>query len=76
MKVKTSITLESDVVSAIDEQVAEHGSRSAFLEVAARQLLARLAKGEQERRDLGIINRRAVALNREAADVLDYQVGL
>jgi metal-responsive CopG/Arc/MetJ family transcriptional regulator len=76
MKVKTSITLESDVVSAIDQQVAGQGSRSEFLEVAARQLLARLAKGEQERRDLDIINRRAVALNREAADVLDYQVGL
>jgi len=76
MKVKTSITLESDVVSAIDQQIAEHGSRSEFLEVAARQLLARLAKGEQERHDLEIINRRAVALNREAADVLDYQVGL
>ena len=76
MKIKTSITLEKDVISAIDQQVDEYGSRSGFLEVAARRLLARLAKEEKDRRDLDIINRRAIALNREAEDVLDYQVAL
>lgn len=76
MKLKTSITLERDVINAIDQQVDEYGSRSEFLEVAARRLLARLAKEEKDRRDLTIINRRAVTLNREAADVLDYQVAL
>jgi metal-responsive CopG/Arc/MetJ family transcriptional regulator len=64
MKIKTSITLESDLVGAIDRQVAAHGSRSEFLELAARRLLARLAKETQEERD------------REAEDVLDYQVGV
>ena len=73
MKVKTSITLERDVISAIDRQVDEYGSRSEFLEVAARRLLARLAKQEKDRRDLDIINRRAITLNREAEDVLEYQ---
>ena len=76
MKVKTSITLEHDVVSAIDRQSDAFGSRSEFLETAARQLLARLAKTEKDRRDLEIINRRAVTLNREAAEELDFQVGL
>lgn len=76
MKIKTSITLERDVISAIDRQVDEYGSRSGFLEVAARRLLARLAKEEKDRQDLDIINRRAIALNREAEDVLDYQVAL
>ena len=76
MKVKTSITLEKDVVSGIDRQVDEYGSRSEFLEVAARRLLARLAKDEKDRLDLEIINRRAITLNREAKDVLDYQVAL
>ena len=74
MKFKTSITLARDVVNAIDQQVDEYGSRSEFLEVAARRLLARLAKEEKDRRDLSIINRRATTLNREAEDVLDYQV--
>ena len=76
MKIKTSITLERDVISAIDQQVDEYGSRSEFLEIAARRLLARLAKQEKDRRDLDIINRRAIALNREAGDVLDYQAAL
>ena len=76
MKVKTSITLERDVVSAIDRQSDAFGSRSEFLETAARQLLARLAKTAKDRRELELINRRSVTLNREAADVLDYQVGL
>ena len=76
MKIKTSITLEKDVINAIDRQVDEYGSRSEFLEVAARRLLARLAKDAKDRRDLDIINRRSAALNREAEDVLDYQVAL
>jgi len=76
MKVKTSITLERDVVIGIDRQVDKYGSRSEFLEVAARRLLARLAKDEKDRLDLEIINRRAIRLNREAKDVLDYQVAL
>ena len=73
MKVKISITLEKDVISAIDRQVDEYGSRSEFLEVAASRLLARLAKQEKDRRDLDIINRRAITLNHEAEDVLEYQ---
>ena len=76
MKFKTSITLERDVVNTIDLQVDEYGSRSGFLEVAARRLLARLAKEAKDRRDRSIINRRAATLNREAEDVLDYQAAL
>ena len=76
MKFKTSITLERDVIKAIDQQGDDYGSRSGFLEVAARHLLARLAKEAKDRHDLSIINRRAATLNREAEDVLDYQVAL
>ena len=76
MKVKTSITLEKEVIQAIDRTVDDYGSRSEFLETAARRLLAQLAKDESERRDIAIINRRAAALNREAAEVLEYQVPL
>ena len=73
MKIKTSITLERDVVDAIDQRSDEYGSRSEFLEIAARRLLSQLAKEKMDRRDREIIDRRANALNREAADVLDYQ---
>jgi len=73
MKVKTSITLERDVVAAIDGHGDEYGSRSEFLEAAARRLLLQIAKEEKDQRDMEIIERRARALNREAEDVLDYQ---
>jgi len=73
MKIKTSITLEQDLLAAIDQQACEYGSRSGFLETAARRLLDRLLKEQAELRDLDILNRRADALNQEAAGVLEYQ---
>lgn len=76
MKVKTSITVASDVLVAIDRHSGEFKSRSEFLETSARELLARLARSAAERRDLEIINRRAEKLNAEAEDVLSYQVPL
>ena len=36
--------------------------------------MAQIARGERDAKDLRIINRRAKRLNREAADVLTYQV--
>jgi len=76
MKVKTSITLSAQVLDLIDRQSDEFHSRSEFLERAAREFLARLARTEAERRDLEIINRRAESLNAQAEDVLAYQVPL
>jgi len=76
MKVKTSITLEKDLISAIDKKATAYGSRSEFIEAATRRLLACLIKDEQEQKDLEIINRRAKKLNHEATDVLEYQVSL
>ena len=60
----------------IDKRGQQFRSRSEFLERAARDLLASLARAETEQRDLEIINRRADALNAEAGDVLAYQVPL
>ena len=76
MKVKTSITLSSEVLRLIDTHHVQFRSRSEFLERAATAFLAHLARTEAERRDLEIINRHADELNAEAADVLAYQVAL
>ena len=76
MKVKTSITLSSEVIRLIDRHHAEYRSRSEFLEQAARRLLAQLARTKEEQRDLRIIDRHADALNAEAEDVLSYQAPL
>ncbi len=73
MKTKTSITLPDDVLAAIDQHGDIFKSRSAFLEMAARDYLSKLARRKAEQRDLGIIDRHADALNAEAEDVLDYQ---
>ncbi len=73
MKVKTSITLSEDVVEAVDELAGEVGSRSEFIETALRSYIALRKRDEQNSRDLEIINRRHVRLNREAEDVLAFQ---
>jgi metal-responsive CopG/Arc/MetJ family transcriptional regulator len=68
--VKTSITLPSDLLGELDRV---DKNRSALLERAARAYLARLRSEERDRRDIEIINRNADGLNREAADILEYQ---
>ena len=73
MKVKTSITLSEDVVEAIDGLAGESRNRSELIETVLRGYLAQVKRDEQNRRDLGIINRRATRLNREAEDVLAFQ---
>lgn len=71
---KTSITISSDLLEAIDRQSGSHRSRSDFIEETLRNCMDQIARSEQNARDLEIINRRADNLNREAHDVLDYQV--
>lgn len=74
MKVKTSITLSSDLLEAIDARAGRGRGRSEFIEVAVRAFIDRQRREEQDARDIDILNRRADRLNREAADVLGYQV--
>ena len=70
MKVKTSITLHEDLLLSIDQT---DPNRSSFLEKAARQYLAALAKSRRNEKDAEILGERAESLNREALDVLEYQ---
>jgi metal-responsive CopG/Arc/MetJ family transcriptional regulator len=76
MKIKTSITLSEDLLEAIDKYALQFRNRSDFIEAAVRVYLAQIKREEQNARDLAIINRKADSLNREAADVLAYQVPL
>ena len=70
MRVKTSITLPSELLGQLDRV---DKNRSALLERAARAYLARLESDQRDRRDIEIINRNAERLNREAMDALEYQ---
>ena len=74
MKVKTSITLSEDLLKAIDQCSGRYKNRSEFIEAASWALLKQIIHDAQNAKDLEILNRRAEALNREAADVLTYQV--
>ncbi len=76
MKVKTSITLSEDLLKAIDEYGQGYNNRSEFIEEAVRVFVRQLLRRQQNARDLKIINQRADYPNREAMDVLTYQVDL
>ena len=70
VRVKTSITLPSDLLKIIDRI---DSNRSAFIERASRDYVARLKKAERDERDIKIINANSEGLNAEAIDVLEYQ---
>jgi metal-responsive CopG/Arc/MetJ family transcriptional regulator len=70
MRVKTSVTLPSTLLEEIDRLSA---NRSAFLEQAANLYLAQNAKRDRNAKDAAILEKNAERLNREAADVLEYQ---
>ena len=76
MKIKTSITLSEEILKEVDKVSSQYGSRSNFIEKAIRDFLAAEAKRTRDRQDSKILNRRADVLNKEASDVLFYQVGL
>jgi metal-responsive CopG/Arc/MetJ family transcriptional regulator len=76
MKVKTSITLSEDLLKTIDERATQHKNRSDFIEAAVRAFIAQMIRDEQNTKDLEIINRRADHLNKQAEDVLAYQIVL
>ncbi len=73
MKVKTSITLSSDLLETVDRLSGRYKNRSEFVEAALRAFIAQLIRHDQNTTDLEIINRRADDLNEEAMDVLAYQ---
>ena len=70
MRIKTSVTLPTALLKAIDKV---DGNRSAFIERAAIAYLTNLERRQRDQRDVAIINRNAKRLNREAEDVLGYQ---
>jgi metal-responsive CopG/Arc/MetJ family transcriptional regulator len=76
MKVKTSITLSQEILTLIDQYVEGENNRSSFIELAVRTYLELIKRNKRDQKDLEIINRLSDKLNREAMDVLRYQVEL
>ena len=74
MKIKTSITLSEEILKEVDKLSGRYGNRSILIEQAVREFLAAGAKRRRDLRDIEILNRRADALNKEAEDILSYQL--
>ncbi len=76
MKRKTSVTLEEDIIDAVDRLAGKDESRSAVIERAVRALIALEKRGRREAKDREILRKHAAKLNEEAEDVLSFQVDL
>jgi metal-responsive CopG/Arc/MetJ family transcriptional regulator len=74
MKVKTSITISKNVLKEIDLVISKSGNRSLFIEEAVKNYLMHKKRAVRNKNDLEIINRSADELNKEAGDILSYQV--
>ena len=73
MKVKTSITISTELLSELD-RVTPEGTRSDFIEKAIWRYLELLSRDARNKMDLNILNTEAENLNTEALDALSYQV--
>ena len=74
MKLKTSVTLDREVVAAVEAIARSGESRSQVIERLLQQSLAARTRLARDERDRGIIDAHADELNEEALDVLRYQV--
>ena len=76
MKVEAHIKLEKELLDAVDSLSGGESRRSEFIEEALESYLSLRARRKKNRSDLEIINEHAEELNKEAMDVLDYQIDL
>lgn len=74
MKVKTSITLSEDLLETVDEFAVNYKNRSDFIETIIRKAIAQMIRDEQNARDIELYEKHHDELNKEAKDVLEYQV--
>jgi metal-responsive CopG/Arc/MetJ family transcriptional regulator len=73
MRMKTSVSLTTELLDEIGRVAGRDVNRSEFLEKAAWDRIALLKRKRREARDGRILQRNARALNSEAIDVLEYQ---
>ena len=74
MKIKTSITLSKNLLKEIDSIISKSGNRSLFIEEAIKNYINHKKQYLRNQSDLEIINNSANDLNKEAEDILSYQV--
>ncbi|MBI5282498.1 MAG: hypothetical protein HY858_12515 [Candidatus Solibacter usitatus] len=70
MKTRVSVALPEELLRRMD-RIGKN--RSALMQRAIGEYVTRIEYQKRAARDMGIINRNAARLNREAMDVLGYQ---
>ncbi|NWF52389.1 MAG: ribbon-helix-helix protein, CopG family [Nitrospirae bacterium] len=76
MKIKTSITLSEELIRSIDELFGKQKNRSEIIEHALRNYIEKEIQQKRDLKDLEILNKKSDKFNREAEDVLYYQVDI
>ncbi len=75
MKSKTSITLSTPVLNELDRLAEnQNQNRSEIIEHAVVEFLKNRAREARDKKDRRILDSNFEALNREASDVLNYQI--
>ena len=75
MKVKTSISLSSDILEKV-QMITSEGNRSDFIEKAISYYLNILQREKRNNKDMEILNNSPARLNGEAQDSLGFQIPL
>lgn len=71
MKVRTSVTISSELLSKLNELAGKH--RSEIIEKALNEYLSKNAKKKIRRSDVEIINKNADLINKQVAETLEFQ---
>jgi metal-responsive CopG/Arc/MetJ family transcriptional regulator len=74
MKVKTSITLSEEIVKQIDYYSTQTSNRSTFIETAVKIYIDQMKRKIRDENDARIYLENMDTLNKEAEDVLEYQI--
>ena len=73
MKVKTVVTLPKDLLLSVDALTDKKHKRSAVIESALREYVARENPKSLNRRDMRIINKNIEVINQQVAETLEFQ---
>ena len=73
MRVRTSVTLPKDLLAQVDALVSKNRRRSAVVETALVEYVAKERPKSANLRDIKIINKNAELINRQVEETLEFQ---
>ena len=73
MRVRTSVTLPKDLLIKVDALAGKRHKRSAIVESALRDYVAKENGKKLNRRDIEIINKNADLINKQVEETLEFQ---